>query len=69
MTARADNRWHWTDLCILLATVLAALLLLLVIRHEADRSIPIRPVACVQHAASDGRGLPQCDGGQIGAVA
>lgn len=56
-------RWHWTDCLILLATLMAALVLLLVIRHHAAPA-PIHPVACVQHPASDGRGMPACDGSQ-----
>lgn len=63
MNARADNRWHWTDLLILAATLLAALALLHVIASDRDRTIPPHPVACVQVPSNDGRGLPACDPG------
>lgn len=55
------QRWHWTDVCILAASLLAALVLLHVIASDRDSSIPPHPVACVQHALPD-RGLPACDG-------
>lgn len=65
MTAPAGQRWHWTDVLILLATLAAALVLLHVI-SRGDSSIPLHPVACVQVPASDGRGMPACGGSVSG---